>query len=203
MKAKEVKKILNISQPTLSKYVKIGLIRCIKINKYHYEYLEDDVLKIIGLNKKPNKNLIVSYSRVSTQNQKEQLKMQTQRLYDYSISKGLELYKQFEDIGSAMSFVNRKNFLSLIQMIVNKEISLIIIENKDRFVRFGFEFFEYFLKMYGCSFLIINDSIQNKSYEQEMTEDLFSIIHHFSMKMYSQRRKLNKIKKELLSNDNS
>lgn len=36
MKAKQVRKILNISQPTVSKYVKDGLIRVIKINPYNY-----------------------------------------------------------------------------------------------------------------------------------------------------------------------
>ena len=36
-----------------------------------------------------------------------------------------------------------------------------------------------------------------KTYEQELTEDLISIVHHFSMKSYSHRRKLNKIRKDL------
>ena len=44
---------------------------------------------------------------------------------------------------------------------------------------------------------MLNDTISNKSYEQELIEDLISIIHYFSMKSYSHRRKLNKIRKEL------
>ena len=44
---------------------------------------------------------------------------------------------------------------------------------------------------------LLNDTMSNKSYEQELTEDLISIIHYFSMKSYSHRRKLNKIRKEL------
>ena len=51
MKASEVRKILNITQPTLSKYANNGLIRFIKINKYHYEYNDEDVYKIIGIKK--------------------------------------------------------------------------------------------------------------------------------------------------------
>jgi predicted site-specific integrase-resolvase len=51
-------------------------------------------------------------------------------------------------------------------------------------------------KYYKTKILVIND-LTDKSYEQELTEDLISIIHYFSMKSYSNRRKLNKIKKEL------
>ena len=36
-----------------------------------------------------------------------------------------------------------------------------------------------------------------KSYEQELTEDLISILHYFSIKSYSHRRKINKMRKEL------
>jgi len=38
-------------------------------------------------------------------------------------------------------------------------------------------------------------------YEQELTEDLISIIHYFTMKNYSHRRKLNKLRKELENNN--
>lgn len=48
MKAKEVKKILGITQPTLSKYVKDGRIKVIKINPWNYFYDEDSVYAFIG-----------------------------------------------------------------------------------------------------------------------------------------------------------
>ena len=76
MKAKDVKHILNITQPTLSRYVKIGLIKVVKVNKNHYIYNDEDVYALIG-NKKSYKNRInVIYSRVSTQSQKSQLELQ-------------------------------------------------------------------------------------------------------------------------------
>lgn len=43
----------------------------------------------------------------------------------------------------------------------------------------------------------------NKSYEQELTDDLLSIIHYYSMKSYSHRRKLNNAAKALKQNDNA
>ena len=57
--------------------------------------------------------------------------------------------------------------------------------------------FEKFFKYFGTSILVLNNEISNKSYEQELTEDLISIIHYFTMKSYSHRRKLNRLRREL------
>lgn len=76
----------------------------------------------------------------------------------------------------------------------------IVIENKDRLSRFGFDLFEKFCSYFGTKIIVAND-ISEKSYEEELTEDLISIIHYFSMKSYSHRRKLNKIKKGLENAD--
>jgi putative resolvase len=198
VKASEVRKILNITQPTLSKYANNGLISFIKINKYHYEYNDEDVYKIIGIKKDKRSRKIVSYSRVSTGIQKSQLDDQSNRIYEYSISKGLNLDEQYKDIKSGMNF-ERKSFQELIENVIKGNIELVIVENKDRLVRFGFELIELIFRYFGAKILVINDTISNKNYQQELTEDLVSIIHYFSMKMYSHRRKLNKLKKELLN----
>lgn len=196
MKAKEVLNILNITRPTLCRYVKIGLLHTVLKPNGQYEYCDEDVYAFIGLKKEKNLGKIISYSRVSTQNQKDQLKEQSQRIYNSCIAKGITLTEQIEDIKSGMSF-DRKGFQRLCQMVIQKEVKLIVIENKDRLVRFGYEMVEGIFKYFGCSILVLNDNIQNKTYEQELTDDLISIIHYFSMKSYSHRRKLNKIRREI------
>lgn len=201
MKANEVKKILNITQPTLSKYAKEGIIKYNKINNYHYEYNDNDVYKLIGLKKEKKNKINISYSRVSTNNQKQQLIDQKQRIYEYCISKGIQLDDQYSDIKSGMN-IDRNDFKKIIKLVIKGEIELIIIENKDRLIRFNFDLLQEIFKYFGTKILVINDNIQNKSYEQELTDDLISIIHYFSMKMYSNRRKINKFKKELLQNKN-
>ena len=68
---------------------------------------------------------------------------------------------------------------------------------KDRLSRFGFSYFEKLFEKYGCTIEYLG-STDEKTYEQELTEDLISIIHHFSMKMYSSRRtKLKEVEKIL------
>ena len=197
MKAKEVKKILGITQYTLYRYLKEGKVKLSsKLSKTDYNYDDESVYALIGQKSKKKNKLVISYARVSTQNQKKQLEEQKQRIYDSCISRGLKLDKQFSDIKSGMSS-DRKEFQEVIRMIIQGEVELLVIENKDRLVRFGYEILEQIFRYFGCKILVLNDILENKSYEQELTEDLISIIHYFTMKNYSHRRKLNKLRKEL------
>ena len=92
---------------------------------------------------------------------------------------------------------DRPKLQELIREVITGNIELVVIENKDRLVRFGFDILEQIFKYYNTKILVLNDSLENKTYEQELTDDLISIIHYFTMKSYSHRRKLNKIRKEL------
>lgn len=197
MKAKEVMKLLGISRPTLYRYRQEGKVKIsAKLSFNNFIYDDDSVYALIGQKKEKKDKKIVSYSRVSTQNQKNQLKEQTKRIYESCISRGLILDEQFEDIKSGMSS-DRPGFQKILQMIIQNEVELLVIENKDRLVRFGYEILEQLFKYFGTKILVLNDVLENKSYEQELTEDLISIIHYFTMKNYSHRRKLNKLRKEL------
>ena len=196
MRAKQVLELLQVHRVTLNKYVREGKIHVIKMANCRYEYNDEDVFAFIGKKKKSHGSKIISYSRVSTQAQKSQLKEQTMRIYNSCITRGLTLDEQLEDIGSGMSS-DRENFELLCQRVFKEEISLLVIENKDRLIRFGFDMLERFFNYFGTKILVLNDSLENKTYEQELTEDLISVIYYFTMKSYSHRRKLNKLRKEL------
>ena len=198
MKIKEVKKILGVTNRTISNYIKQGKIKYEKINDKHYIYNDEDVYKLVNI-KFPNKK-VVTYARVSLNKQKNDLISQNQRLYNFAINNGYIIHKQYSDIKSGMNFNNRKDFNILIQEISKNKIKTIIVENKDRLCRFGFELFETFCKQFNTNIIVVSNE-DNKSYEKELNDDLISIIHYFLMKSYSNRRKLNKIKKELQENN--
>ena len=200
MKAKEVLNILNIGHRTLGTYVKKGLLNPIKINTNHYEYDPEEVFAILGKNKE---RYNITYSRVSLPKQKNDLKTQTKRLYDFAASNGYQIKEQIEDVKSGMSFEDRKGFVKLLKKVTNYEVKNVIIEHKDRLVRFGFELVKMLFEKYGTNIIIISDDETNKTYEQELTDDLLSIIHYYSMKSYSYRRKLNNAAKALKTDDNT
>lgn len=198
MKSKDVKRILGITQRTLSNYINRGYLNPNKLSKTHYEYDPQEVYDLAG--KKKDERINITYARVSLPKQKNDLKTQNQRLYDFCIGKGLSIGKQMQDIKSGMSFSDRRSFSELLKLVCEYKVDKVIVENKDRLVRFGFELLEQMFEEHGTEIIVISDEI-NKSYEQELTDDLISIIHYYSMKSYSHRRKMNAALKALKTED--
>ena len=94
----------------------------------------------------------------------------------------------------AITNYTRKEFNNLLSLVENGKIKKIIISHKDRFVRFGFDWFEKFCNNHGATFEIIND--ERLSPEYELVQDLISIIHVFSCRIYGLRKYKNKIKED-------
>lgn len=196
MKSKEVLAKLGITRPTLCDYVKRGVIKATKKKNGQYDYDEESVYQFLGMKFEKKHKVNISYSRVSTEAQKEHLKEQTIRIYNSCIARNIELDEQIEDIKSGMDS-NRKGFQYLLERVIKGEVGFVVIENKDRLIRFNFDTLEYIFKYFGTKIIVLNDSLDNKIYEQELTDDLISIIHYFTMKSYSHTRKLNRIRREL------
>lgn len=196
MKAREVLNILHVTHRTLSSYVKTGKIHPYKVNSHHYEYDPKEVYALVG---KGKARYNLTYSRVSLPKQKNDLTMQTKRLYDFATANGYTIHEQIEDVKSGMAFNERKGFVKLLSKVMNNEVEYLIIENKDRLARFGFDLIKTIFEKCGTTIIVLSDD-DNRTYEQELTDDLISIIHYYSMKSYSHRRKLHQAE-EALKND--
>lgn len=199
MRASEVKKLLKVSPVTLCKYVKNGTLQVTKLGNGRYEYEDASVYKFLGLKEKKIEKYNCIYCRCSNP-PKKYLDSQEERLLNFCTSKGIEISKSFRDIKSGMNF-DRKDFNEMLSEIISGKIDTLVVENKDRLCRFGFELLEKLCSFYGTKILVANN-LTEKNFEEELTEDLLAIIHYFSMKSYSHRRKLNRLKQEL-ENDNS
>lgn len=77
----------------------------------------------------------------------------------------------------------------------NNEIDTIYITYKDRFVRFGFDWFEEFCKEHDTKIVILNQ--KQTSPEEELIEDMLSILHVFSDRSYGLRSYKNRLQKEI------
>lgn len=138
------------------------------------------------------------YARVSNSKQIDDLKRQIQLLRTYAAAKGIIPDEVIEDIGSGMN-EDRIGFTKLLKSIVNNEVDCIYITYKDRLTRFGFGYLEQIFANFSTKIIVIN-ATSEEEFQTELTQDLISIIHHFSMKLYSNRRKsLKVISKELLN----
>ena len=189
MKASEVKNILHVTQKTIKSYVKTGKLHPVIINSRHYEYDEDEVYNLIGKGK--TERLTVIYSRVSLRKQKNDLQTQEERIYNWAINNGYKVDMKLQDIKSGMCFTERKDFQKLMSLAATGQLGTLIVENRDRLCRFGFEMIEEMFRKLGAKIIVISN-VEDKSYEKELTDDLISIIHYYSMKSYSMRRRLHK-----------
>lgn len=195
MKAKEVLKILKICRGTLFSYVNSGKIKAVKLNNGYYDYDKDDVYKLAGKTE-TRKNVI--YARVSSSNQKKDLENQLNTLRTFCNKNGVVVNEEYSDICSGLN-LDRKKFQILLNEVTDYKISKVYITYKDRLTRLSFNVFKELFEKYGTEIVVLNEIDNPKEIEKEIFEEIITLLHCFSMKMYSARRKekLSLIEKEL------
>lgn len=185
--SKKIRQILQISSQCLYQMRITGRIETKQISdkKYLYKLPERFVI--------PSDPKIAIYARVSTPKQNKDLDNQINYLRKYIVSNGnvVDNGLIFSDIASGMN-ENRKGLNNLVSEIISGTVNKVVISNRDRLTRFGYGYLKSLFERYNCEIIEVNLT-EDKSFEQELTDDLIAIIHHFSMKFYGKRK--NKLKK--------
>lgn len=184
IKLQDMANRLGVSIKTLQRWDREGILVAKRTPTNRRYYTEDQYLSYVG--KSQPKGLILAYTRVSSRNQLDDLTSQIEFLKQFVNAKGEILDEVISDIGSGLNY-NRKNWNKLLLDYVAKGlVSKIYITYKDRFVRFGFEWFERFCNYYNCEIVVVKN--ETTSPQQELVDDLISIIHVFSCRIYSLRK---------------
>ena len=199
MTVAEVLRILQITRPTLTKYVKEKKIKVTVKGNGRYDYDADSVYKM--LNKDIERKTYL-YARVSTSKQKKDLEDQVQLLKNFCFQNGYVINGIYQDIASGISFDKRKQFFEMLDDILAGKVNKVIITYKDRLSRVGFELFVYLFRKYGCEIIVISEVGSEKLDSQEIFEDIISLLYCYSIKLYSSR-KAKKIKEILEEDDRS
>jgi putative resolvase len=142
------------------------------------------------------KDYIVTYARVSSSENKQNLETQSQRLINFCNAKGWQTSENIKEVGSGVND-NRKKLLKVLQ---DRIATKIIVEHKDRLTRFGFNYILTICKSFNCEIVIINETDSQK---EDIIQDFIFIITSFCSKIYGQRRskrKTEEIIKELRKN---
>ena len=186
---------VGISISTLQRWDRTNVLKSKRTPTNQRYYTDEDLNKVLNLEaetKSKRKN--VGYCRVSTQGQKHNLENQQEFVSIYSLSNGVILDEIYTDIGSGLNY-KRQNWSKLLKQVEANEIDKIYITYKDRFVRFGYEWFEEFCASHRTEIIVLNQ--KQTSPEEELTEDLLSILHVFSERNHELRRCKTEINKEL------
>ena len=137
---------------------------------------------------------VVAYCRVSSQAQKPDLKNQRDALEQFCITRGYSNVEFVEEVGGGMNF-KRKKFRAIMRDVHAGSVGRILVAHRDRLVRFGFDHIEWECSCAGCTVEVLN--AESLSPEQEMVQDLMTIVHCFSSRLYGLRNYKKSLKKVL------
>jgi len=191
-KPKEFAELLNVTVTTLQRWDREGVLKAYRNPKNRRFYTEQQLKDFIGEKSDQDSGKNVIYARVSNRGQKDDLENQISFLRQCANASGQIIDEVITDIGSGLNY-KRKKWNQLLDDVMERKVSKIFIAYKDRFIRFGYEWFEELCEKHGTEFIVINN--EEMSPEKELVEDLVSIIHVFSCRIYG-LRKYKKIIKE-------
>ena len=175
----------NTTASTLARWLKKGKIKGRKnedTGKYLYckSSLDSIFTKDINTPQKIEKKYIC-YARISSHKQKDDL----QRQVEFLRSK----YPNHDvvwDVGSGINY-ERKKFKAILESSMQGELKELVVAHRDRLCRFGFDIIKFILEFNKTKFIVINNGVAKQGTD-ELTEDLSSIIHVYTMRQLGRRR---------------
>lgn len=176
--------ITGLTDQTLRKYADYGKINSYRTPSGHRMYCKLSLQKLVNFSCddeiKENKKKFI-YCRVSSKNQLDDLGRQCN-----SLQSKFPEHALITDCGSGLNF-SRKGLKTILEQTMQGNVQEIVVAHKDRLCRFGYELIEFICSKNNCKIIIL-DKEKFKSKEQELAEDIMSIITVFSCRKYGSRK---------------
>jgi predicted site-specific integrase-resolvase len=180
IKLSEAAKILGVTKQTLYNWRRAGKITFIT-SQTGINFLSDKQIdELQGVVSNAEERVVI-YVRVSSTQNKTNLKSQSERLQQYCIAKGYSIHKVVEEFGSGFN----DNRPKLQKLLKDNDYTKIVVEHKDRLTRAGFEYINTLVELQGKEIEVVN---QVDTDEQSIIQDFVSIITSFTARIYGQRR---------------
>ena len=171
---------------TVRKWIKAGKIQAIRVGN-EARIPRSEIERLVG---KIDGRLLVLYGRVSGHGQKDDLDIQIQRLQVWAATerRGQETVV-LSDIGSGLK-ATRRQLQRLLKLVCADNIGEVAITYEDRLTRFGQEYLETLFACFGVTLTVLEPG-EEKTPEQELTDDLVALIASFSGRLYGMRSQRN------------
>jgi putative resolvase len=167
---------------TVRKWIKQGKIQAIWIGQ-EARVPRSEIERLVG---KTDGRLMVLYGRVSGPGQKDDLETQMARLQAWAqAERAGKSTLVLSDIGSGLK-AKRKDLQRLLKMVMEDQVSEIVITYPDRLTRFGQEYLQVLFESFGVTLTVL-EAGEGRTAEQELTEDLLALIASFSGRLYGMR----------------
>ena len=190
-KTKDFAELLGVSVKTLQRWDREGTLKANRTPTDRRYYTYHQYLQFKGIDTENDTRQIVIYARVSTRDQKDDLQDQVSFLRQFCNARGMIVDQCIEDYGSGLNY-NRKKWNQLLDEVMDQKIKTIIVTHKDRFIRFGYDWFEKFCMKFNTT--IVNN--EELSPQEELVQDIVSILHVFSCRLYGLRKYKKQIERD-------
>lgn len=130
---------------------------------------------------------VILYARVSSSDQKQDLDRQLSRLAEYATSKGFKVEKVLKEIGSGLNGKRTK----LLSILRDANARIVVVEHKDRLVRFGFEYMEALFSSSGRRVMVVDET----EMKDDLVQDMIDVLTSFCARLYGRRSARNRVRK--------
>jgi len=168
--------LLGLHPRTIQKWDKQGKIRVVRTPGGRRRIPESEIRRLQG---EKGIRSVIGYARVSSNTQKDDLERQVEYLRQRGVREVVT------DIGSGLN-EKRRGFLRLLDRVLHNEVDKVVVLYEDRLTRFGFDTLKKVFEAHGTTIEVLNQT-DAKPPQQELVEDLITIISHFSGKLYGMR----------------
>jgi predicted site-specific integrase-resolvase len=154
-----------------------------------YEQVPSGTILVRPVRENETSDIVALYARVSSHDQKKDLDRQIARLLIYANNRGLKVGLTVTEIGSGLNGHRSK----LLKLLSDTKIKTIIVEHRDRLMRFGCEYVEASLKANNRQLLIASE----KELKDDLVQDMIEVLTSFCARLYGRRSAKNKAQKAL------
>ena len=189
----ELAEMTGRSVRTIQNYCIDGRIKCKITEKGRRMIARDEMIrhlrkcKMISMEEE---RMDIAYARVSTSVQKKRgdLDRQAEYIIKEIVTKNPKNLKIFKEVGSGMND-ERRELSKVLNLVMEKKVDRIFILYKDRLTRFAFHYIEQMCQKFATRIEVISNEMETKSEQDELAEDIISIIHSFGGKLYGMRNR--------------
>src|SRR5215471_4655825 len=157
---------------TLQTWDRKGILSAYRSPTNRRYYPHEHYLQYRGLSSS-EQGLMMAYARVSSPGQKKDLAMQKEALRASCLGQGMKVDQWSEESGSALNS-QCKGFTQILAPIALEPVKRRVIGYQERFVRFGYDWFEQFCQRHGTQITVMNG--ETFSPEAELARDLIALV---------------------------
>ena len=186
----QICRILGISLSTAYRWLQRGVIQeAYRTVGNHRRFDEAAIHRLLRSASLPR---VMTYARVSSHDQRDDLPRQSDVLRQYAIGHGFSTITAIEDIGSGLN-TKKKGLRKLLDAIFQREVDVMIVNHRDRLLRFGVDLVDMICKQHGVRLMVVESSVL--PFEEQLSRDGIEWMTVFCAKLYGKRSHSNKAKK--------